>query len=207
MQILSESVCLIVLPLALIDVAICVDKSASAVCLIVLPVALVQRTVCPNLNSLSISFASALIPVSFVSSSVLKSDLCFLGALNAVIGWYWVVPERSQAFLDFLHLVVVVVRLDVSVETTETGKSLSLEAVLLCHSFPGKGASDDSLNLNDESKLVLASEAEDLSFVEDHLLQLLDVGRLHHVYLSFLRTTTATITHLISKYIIEIVIE
>jgi hypothetical protein len=68
----TETVSLVVEPLAIIDIAVGVDKSALSVGLIVLPPALVHRSIRPNLLALALADVFALDPLTFVSGVILE---------------------------------------------------------------------------------------------------------------------------------------
>jgi len=68
----SKPVCLVVLPLAIIDITVCMNQSAFTIGLIVSPVSLVHGTVGPDLNALALTNVRATEPLALVLRTVFE---------------------------------------------------------------------------------------------------------------------------------------
>ena len=71
---------LVVLPIAVVNIAIGVDQSASAISFIIFPVAFVQGAVNPDLHTFAI-FAVLAVPLTFILGPVVQSHHWLLGSL------------------------------------------------------------------------------------------------------------------------------
>ena len=73
MKISAFSVCLVVHPLALIDVSVCVDELTLSERFVFVPVTLVARTIRPHLNA--VSFLLVAEPRTLINRSIFKNNL------------------------------------------------------------------------------------------------------------------------------------
>jgi len=78
MRVGALTFCLIVSPLAIVDVSICMNQLPASICLIVTPHSFIARRVRPHLHSISVSALAQ--PLAFVNSSVWKRLGSFLHA-------------------------------------------------------------------------------------------------------------------------------
>ena len=76
----------VVLPTALVDIAICMGHPASSIRLVLLPHAFVLRTIRPELNAYSITIAILLVPLSLVQFSITHIFVLInVNTLNTII--------------------------------------------------------------------------------------------------------------------------
>ncbi len=104
MNVDSSAIGLVFLPLALVDIAITVDESASALCLVLLPVAFILRPVWPDLQASAMALTSARRPLALVAGIILQNlDLSVLERLVIQTGTGGPdgVVELSELFLYF----------------------------------------------------------------------------------------------------------
>ena len=101
----AKTVSFIIFPLSVINVPIRVDQSTFAIGFIVSPVALVHRTVGINLQALTLSYLTALQPLSFILGSILEE--CFFSRLflsKCLLVSRIVIYKRSDLFPNLLHV-------------------------------------------------------------------------------------------------------
>lgn len=101
---------LVVDPLTLVDVAVSVNEPASAIGLVLLPVAFVLAAVSPVLDSLALSVAGVLGPLSFVDGLVVELEVLVLVdqiLVVLVLLLVHVVVKVAQSFLHLLRDLVV----------------------------------------------------------------------------------------------------
>ena len=70
----SMAVRLVILPMAVINITICMDQSSFTVCFVVSPVAFVEGAVGPDLDPLALSDLCLTQPFALVLSAALKKD-------------------------------------------------------------------------------------------------------------------------------------
>ena len=70
----SESMCLIVLPEAVIDITVCMDQSTFTIGLIVCPVALIHGAIGPDLNTFTLADLGVTEPLALVLRAIFKDD-------------------------------------------------------------------------------------------------------------------------------------
>ena len=72
MLVKADAVCLVVDPVALVDVAVCVDQPAFSIRFILFPEARILCSVFPDLRSPSFSLIRFLIPLAQIYGSIVK---------------------------------------------------------------------------------------------------------------------------------------
>jgi hypothetical protein len=156
-HIATETMSLVVLPLALVYIAISMNQSALSISFVVLPETFVERAVSPDLRALAIALLSNIIPFSLVLCAILKCSLRLLGTLHAIILCGFRVHERSEIGADFLNsLIIIVYHSGVQAHPSH---SFCDKSVSLLHTTTGKHTPEKSLNLYDQSDLVTTSES------------------------------------------------
>ena len=72
MSVDSKSVSLVILPVSLVDIAVCMDQTTLSIGLITLPEALINAAIWPDLLTLTVTLVCHCIPLSLVLGLVLE---------------------------------------------------------------------------------------------------------------------------------------
>ena len=101
----AETVRFIIFPLSFVNIPISVDHSTFSIGFIVSPVALVHRTVGINLQALTLSYLTALQPLSFILGSILEECVFSLfPPSERLLVSRIVIYKRSNLFPNLLHV-------------------------------------------------------------------------------------------------------
>lgn len=100
---------LVILPLTVVDVAICVDQPSFTICLIIFPPAFIHRAVRPYLTALALANVLALDPLSIVLGMVLQFD--HSSVFNKILSVIrlLVIVELAELLSYLLHFGIIVV--------------------------------------------------------------------------------------------------
>jgi len=101
--------CFVILPLTVVDVAICVDQPSFSICLVVFPPAFIHGAVRPYLTALALTNVLALDPLSIVLGMVLQFDhsSVFYKILSVIR--LLVIVELAELLSYLLHFGIIVV--------------------------------------------------------------------------------------------------
>lgn len=167
MHVLTVAVSLIILPLALVHIAICVNESTLSIGLVVSPVSFIERPVCPYLGALTISLIGFYIPFSLVHSAIVELLLSLLLSLNSILTSDFIgVLEWTEVRPDLLHPLILVVGLSIEISKAESAHRLSLETMSLLDSSASEHSSEDRLDFDDDCNLVATSQTENLCVIK-----------------------------------------
>lgn len=155
----TVAVCLVVLPLAVVDVAVSVNESSFTVGFVVAPPTFIHGTVGPNLTAFSLSDVSTLNPFSVVLRVVFQLDHGTVLSHKVPVIWFFVIVELSELFSDLLNLGVVVVVGDL--DAIRVVVTMAHSHIHLCYAnfLSGQVASYRCLHLDDESELLHGDSA------------------------------------------------
>jgi hypothetical protein len=200
MGVLSVAVSFVVFPLAVVDIAVSVDKSSSAIGLVISPVPFVDATIAPYLVASSVSEIGGHIPLSLVLGSIRQyhhlavllphSWLVLLIPPLAVHKLRKFFSDLNDSGLLFLQLLGIHFNMDCSSHQQPLGH---LEAIYFLDHLPGQEASDHGLHSDD------GLNGKTIDLLATVLLSALslDLGPLLEVsFLILLRFVRAAISHL-----------
>jgi hypothetical protein len=99
------AMCFVILPVAVVDVAIGVNQSTLTVGLVVGPVSLIHRAIGPDLDTAALANAQSLQPFAFVAGAVLEEDhITTLTIAEALLKLEIVIIEFAELLTHLLQV-------------------------------------------------------------------------------------------------------
>ena len=114
MCILTKPMSLIILPVAIVNVTIRVDKTAAAVCFVIFPVSFIYAAVGPDLITPSVSLFCLRIPLALVLCAIWQSYHVFLLTKDpriVILIRIQAVDEFWESFTDCLNALPLLLQL------------------------------------------------------------------------------------------------
>ena len=103
MAVSSAAVSLVILPVAIVDVAVSMNESALSVRFVVSPVAFIHTAVGPDLDTLALSSLRAAKPLTLISCSIFENNhLAALTGPKLLLKCHVIIDECSQLLSHFL---------------------------------------------------------------------------------------------------------